>query len=411
MEARLSGVLNLVVAGQLVLDWDPSKLELVSSNAGDAPYVTSYLVNNASGQAVILVSAAPGGSGTTSQSAIVSRLRFRVLGGSCDGSGTSVGFGSFAGMLTTTFTDGFGTSVVPTLVSSSGFVVDDGAPVLSNVPANVSVQAFAGEGGSAFVTLGTPTATDACAPGLTATGVRSDGQALGAAWPSGTTTVTWSATDPCGNTTTATTSVTVDPTNTMDLAANFVSPFGFSDPYGGGGASRTLTVSVKGTAGVVSRTPSVFVGRDGAARFSITDLPADAYGCVVIEHVPNSLRARVSVSDTGSVWSAETATLVLGDIIDDEVIDVLDWGAYIVRNPNADLNADGFIGTDDGNVILANFGRKGDAACTPSLTGPREALTAVSVSDLVAMGMPELAGADLNGDGMLDTADMELAGN
>ncbi|NBV63655.1 MAG: hypothetical protein EBR71_04140 [Planctomycetes bacterium] len=81
VDARLSGVLNLVVAGQLVLDWNPSKLQLLSAGAGDAPYNNLYTVNQSAGQAVILVSAAPGGSGTTAASVIVSRLQFQVLGG------------------------------------------------------------------------------------------------------------------------------------------------------------------------------------------------------------------------------------------------------------------------------------------------------------------------------------------
>jgi hypothetical protein len=402
VDARLSGVLNLVVAGQVVLDWDPSKLELVSSSAGDPPYVSNYLLNNAAGTAVILVSAEPGGGGTSAASAIVSRMRFKVLGGSCDGSGTGIGFGEFGGTLSTEFTDGFGSRTVPTLVDASGFVVDDGAPVLSNVPANVSVQAFAGEGGSALVTLGTPTATDACAPSLTATGVRSDGQGLGAAWPSGTTTVTWSATDPCGNTTTATTSVTVDPTNTLDLAVNV--------GYGYYGAPRTLSLAVLGSTGTQTRSASVSVMWDGSATFSVTDLPVDNYDCVTIEDTARSLRARVSISDTGSVWSAAATNLIQGDVINDEVIDVLDWGAYIVRNANADFNGDGLLNSLDGDVILANFGKRGDSACGAG-SPERAAITAISVSDLVAMGMPELAGADLNGDGMLDAADMEFAGN
>jgi hypothetical protein len=33
------------------------------------------------------------------------------------------------------------------------------------------------------------------------------------------------------------------------------------------------------------------------------------------------------------------------------------------------------------------------------------------VSDLVAMGLPELAGADLNGDGWVDGRDMDMFGN
>jgi hypothetical protein len=144
------------------------------------------------------------------------------------------------------------------------------------------------------------------------------------------------------------------------------------------------------------------------ARFSINDLPVDTYGCVTIEHAPNSLRARVTVSDTGSAWTAQDATLVLGDIINDEVIDVLDWGAYIVRNPNADLNADGIISSTDGDIILANFGRQGDLVCGSSLMGPRDPVRAISVAELVEQGLADLASADLNGDGWLDQADMDF---
>ena len=215
--------------------------------------------------------------------------------------------------------------------------------------------------------------------------------------------MTWSATDPCGNTTTATTSVTVDPTNTLDLAAQ----------WGGGhaGATRSLSLSILGTSGLQARTVSVTILAGGSSSFSVTDLPVDTYSCATIEDPARSLRARIDVSDTGSAWSGASATMVLGDLINDEVIDVLDWGAYIVRNANADFNGDGLLNSLDGDVILANFGRKGDTACTSSLMGPREALTEVSVADLVSMGMPELAGADLNGDGMLDAADMDLARN
>ena len=329
VDARLSGVLNLVVAGQLVLDWNPSKLQLVSAGAGDAPYNNLYTVNQSAGQAVILVSAAPGGSGTTAASVIVSRLQFQVLGGSCDGSGTAVTFGTYAG-LSTTFTNGQGSSLNPSLIGSTGFVVDDGAPVISNVPANQYAQAQAGEGGFAILSIGTPTVTDACAPGLTATGTRSDGRALNAAWPSGTTTVTWSATDPCGNVSLAYTTVTVNPTNTMDFQVAW-SGTGFS-----GSMSRSLSLSMFGGLGTQTRTATANAS-NGNATFSVTDLPVDNYTCATIEDSARTLRRRVSVSDAGVNWSA-TGALISGDIINDEVIDVLDWGAYVVRNANADLN-------------------------------------------------------------------------
>jgi hypothetical protein len=401
VDARLSGVLNLVVAGQMILEWDPSRLSLDAANPGDAPYDTTFVINSAAGQLVALVTAPQGGTGTPAPSAIVSRLRFRVLGGSCDASGTSIGFGTYMGSLTTEFTDGLGTRIVPTLVASAGFVVDDGNPVLSNVPADAWVQASAGDSGSASVYLGTPTATDACAPGLTPTGVRSDGQALGAAWPSGTTVVTWTATDPCGNTATAYTSVTVDPTNTMNLSAE----------WGGGyaGANRTLSVVALGAAtGAQARTIAVWIPAGGSSSLSLADLPVDDYSCATIEDPSRSLRARVAVTDGGTSWEAATASMVLGDLIDDEVIDVLDWGAYVVTSANADLNGDGLVNSSDGSVILANFGRRGDLPCGSSLQGQPEPVTSITVAELLGRGLGHLAAADINRDGMLDGTDIEL---
>ena len=120
----------------------------------------------------------------------------------------------------------------------------------------------------------------------------------------------------------------------------------------------------------------------------------DSYTCATIEDSARTLRRRVSVSDAGVNWSA-TGALISGDLINDEVIDVLDWGAYVVRNANADLNGDGVINTTDGDLILANFGLRGDSVCGGSFTEPPAPRTEISVSDLVAMGLPELAGADL----------------
>ena len=133
--------------------------------------------------------------------------------------------------------DLYGGSIKPALTGSAGFKVDNGAPTIQNVPANVTTPAQAGEGNGALVTLGTPTATDDCSPGgLPVVGTRSDSKAMSAKWPVGTTTVTWSATDPCGNTTLAYTTVTVQPYNTMQFTLNWVNPFG-----NGAGATRTVS--------------------------------------------------------------------------------------------------------------------------------------------------------------------------
>ena len=227
---------------------------------------------------MILVSLEQGGSAVSVQSKAVARLHFTVAGGSCDGSGTDIQFFP-DGTLPTEFTDGMGSKMVPTLIASSGFKVDGVAPVLSPAPADVVVNAGAGMGAFAYVALTPPTATDACAPGLTVSSSRSDGAALNAAFPVGTTTVTWSATDPCGNVTRATTRVTVNNYNT----GNFSVSYGGSYPAS---SSRGLTLDIYG-----SNARSVSAAFNaGTASFSITDLAIANYDCVSIRDTGHSLR-------------------------------------------------------------------------------------------------------------------------
>ena len=404
VDATLSGVLNNVVAGQMLLTWDVSKLSFDAVLPGDAPYTTAYALNEQAGTIMILASTTAGGTGTTAASVVVSRIRFTVMGGSCSGTGNEVGFFTF-GPMVTEFTDGYGGATLPTLLNSAGFVVDDGAPVLSNVPTSVTVQAEAGMGSFANVALTPPTATDACAPGLTVSSSRSDGASLGAAFPVGTTTVTWSATDPCANTTTATTRVTVNNSNTATFAVSYTNSASYA-----ASSARLLTLNIHGANGYTLKASQPVTLVRGAATISLTDLAVDNYDCVAIEEKGRSLRRVATVIDGGLVWNS-TATLVAGDLINDEVVDVLDWGAYIVGNPNADLDGNGVINATDGNIIIANFGQKGETGCGTSFMSPPEPLSAISVAELVDRGLTDLIGADLNNDGWLDMEDVRMASN
>ena len=65
---------------------------------------------------------------------------------------------------------------------------------------------------SATVDPGTATATDNCDSSPTVTGTRSDGQVLTAPYPKGTTTITWTATDDSGNSSSCTQTITVNDT-------------------------------------------------------------------------------------------------------------------------------------------------------------------------------------------------------
>ena len=404
VDATLSGVVSPIVAGQVYIAWNSLTMNLNSITAGDAPFNEMHIINQTAGTALILVSLQQGGSAVSVQSKAVARLHFTVAGGSCDGSGTDIQFFP-DGTLPTQFTDGVGGKMVPALVASSGFKVDDGAPVLSNVPANVTVQAEAGMGSFANVALTPPTATDACAPGLTASSSRSDGASLNAAFPVGTTTVTWSATDPCGNVARATTSVTVNNSNTSDFSVSYTN----SGSYAASSA-RLLTLNIHGANGYTLKASQPVTLVNGAATISLTDLAVDTYDCVAIEEKGRSLRRVATVIDGGLIWNS-TATLVAGDLINDEVVDVLDWGAYIVGNPNADLDGNGMINVNDGNIIIGNFGQQGETGCGTSFMSPPEPLSGISVAELVDRGLTDLVSADLNNDGWLDMEDVRMANN
>ncbi|MFU8844108.1 MAG: Calx-beta domain-containing protein, partial [Bacteroidales bacterium] len=79
-------------------------------------------------------------------------------------------------------------------------IVDTTPPEIT-CPENITVTATAGEC-TADVTIENPTATDNCTAveSITFSGVRSDALALNAPYPVGVTTITWTATDACGNT-------------------------------------------------------------------------------------------------------------------------------------------------------------------------------------------------------------------
>jgi hypothetical protein len=146
---------------------------------------------------------------------------------------------------------------------------------------------------------------------------------------------------------------------------------------------------------------------NGVGMFYAYDAPIDNYFCATVEDRWSTLCYRIALQKVGTDWQVN-ATLLSGDIINDELVDVLDWGAYVVRNPNADLNMDNSTNASDGAMIITNFGRIGDAACGSSFTGSHEPIMAISVRDLVSQGLVELVGADLNNDGWLDMEDVRM---
>jgi hypothetical protein len=114
-----------------------------------------------------------------------------------------------------------------------------------------------------------------------------------------------------------------------------------------------------------------------------------------------------------------------GENISLDTIDILDFGVFVwqygaIVNPNtlcaekhdfphADINGDGIVDGLDFTFIMMNFLAMSKDACCPDKNGHTAAplaLEEVSVSQLRQMGLGELVVADLNGDGLVNVADM-----
>jgi hypothetical protein len=122
------------------------------------------------------------------------------------------------------------TSIVWTATDASGrtaaatqtVTINDTENPTVNAPADITAASDAGSC-SADVNPGTATAVDNCG-GVGVAGARSDSQPLGAAYPVGTTTITWTATDAAGNTATDTQTVTVGDAHAPTISGLGVSP-------------------------------------------------------------------------------------------------------------------------------------------------------------------------------------------
>jgi len=285
-------------------------------------------------------------------------------------------------------------------------VGDTTAPVIT-CPSDITVNADAGWC-TAMLDPGVATATDNCDPAPAVTGVRSDSLLLTDPYPAFTT-ITWTATDACANSSQCVQTITVNQVNDLVISVQLspsvvVSPFTRCITFDLWDCNEQTTVTVSETLTFTS----------GSASATI-EVPCGFYDCITARDELHTLRSTdeddftISAAQYVADFTGDPATggdwLIGGNLNDDGWIDILDFGVFMgefntnygtanatcaTPPPHADVSGDGLVATPDFTFIQLNF-LKGSQ---PNCCGDELLLAGSSRSP------------DVNGDGRVDLIDM-----
>ncbi len=318
-------------------------------------------------------------------------------------------------------------------------ISDTLAPTLLGVPVDRSVNANAGSCAAVPVPpLVPPTAADNCDPNVAVTFTRSDGRLTLTepyAAADSPVTITWSATDAAGNTSTAQTQIDVAPVN--EVVATVQLDGGL---YARGPRTITRCITFELWTG-----PAAYATADVPVDFSIGanqlvspatvafTVPCNAYVCITARDKLHTLRRTLSAPEFASSGAQYVAdfvaagkSLVGGNLNDSTHIDILDFSVFIwqwltnygsgntdcaASYPHADVDGDGVVEQEDFNFIAGHFLQQHEANCcgAPNKTRGTEdeqPVLRIAVRELQARGEGHLGVADLNGDGWIDQADI-----
>lgn len=322
----------------------------------------------------------------------------------------------------TRFSDLVGGPVNPATIDSSTIFVDGAAPSIT-CPPDISVDADAGSC-AALVNPGTPTVVDNVDPAPVVSGTRSDSLPLTDPYPTGVTTITWTATDCAGNSASCVQTITVSAFNAINVTVQ-LSPTIVAGPI-----TRCIQFRVwncGNNSSLLFNEAVTFTGGLGSATL-LVPCAAGPYACITARDPLHTLRRTAPLGILGPSYSASFTgadTLIGGNLNGDNVIDILDFGVFTseyAQNygsgsttcatppPHADINGDGIVFTQDFTFIQINFLLSNEPNCCgqPGFAddGAARPRTRVSVAELFARGLGHLAAGDLNHDGWLDPADI-----
>lgn len=395
VNVNLTGMTGAVGA-QTTLAYDSTKVDWISTAAGDDFSVLIYNSNNAvSGKVTFAtgVDAAAGAAGITAGN--IAKVTFRTKAAMCSNT-TAVVFGTSTVPSRVTDATGF----AETYTESNNVSLTSLSPFsLAGVPGARSVAADAGTTSGSLQSFTSPTASDSCGTALTVNFSRSDTGAAGDYYPIGATTITWSATDAAGNSASNTTLVTVANHQLLDASLSLNGSFA-------AGANSTRSIRIK--AGASTQLVN-FSMTDGAGSAANIQIPvAASYSCLSAKDAGHSLTNSGAATVSGVKYASSLA-LTQGDSNDDDLVDILDFGIYVgdfgaaLAGGTSNFNDDTSVSSADYGFISLSFFSSGTPCGAFTGGNPR---SAVSVRELRRSGLGHLAGSDLNGDGMLDIADI-----
>lgn len=421
---------------QIAARFDPNLLELVDIvPVAGSPFAgeLNKIIDNTAGTLRYGLYTLPDATTGLTTQADLCDLVFEVPAGvSLCGIPDLVAFDTIDGVSTNLVKLQGGGAHPPVLVGLPVLKSDASAPSIVGVPANMDLPVDPDLTNGARVAQPAVHAEDDCDPslGLAFTILLPNGSTV-SAWPSGdifpvgTSTVTYRCTD---GITPVAASFTILVRDEYRVAVSIAFEGGncpFVDDNGDGANDIVRSVRIAPGRplpnGTVPPYQVVEVPLTGGMLPDIR-IPVAQSALVSAKDPTHSLRTRALATPAadGTKKFEVSIVLIQGDSDDNNLIDILDYGAWIAdrstpgspnraRDARSNFNGDTYVNSADFAFLAGgNFFRNGD----PALNGGDEQAVArrrVSVKQLRREGHGDLAAADLNLDGWLDLRDLQLA--
>jgi hypothetical protein len=443
-----------IAGGSMRITYDPSCLDFQSADPGDVPWTNQIFeqVNEAAGVIFYAVgSPVGGGIKCTNEPGVMARFTFTKIGdcNSCNLCLTTVN------PQHTRLTTDKGQEVQCAELGCSKPIYDAG-DITATCPGNIDVNSDCNKT-TAVVTWPKVSFIDECdgaldknctcvhqplpnKPAINCNGLANSG----GTFPQGTFTFTCTATDDnCNERETCSWTVNVSDQQTLDVhlqLSPIITPSSPKNPDGTFDrcicfeliSSCTPLVKEEVCETVEFGGPWNFPGQADA----LVKMPKGKYVCIQARDRQHSLRAtHFPLVCNGVNYTADFRGdpffggnwLIQGNLNRDQLIDILDFGTFLGQfnqNPNpgpdkacednngmgsthADFNGDGIVDVADYTFIQINFlANDKDDCCHDPSAGDRVGRTEITVKELREMGLGDLAVADLNADGVVNTDDM-----